>query len=214
MLIVNARRKAMKFISFDGIDGSGKSTQLDLFADYLTGEGYEVACFRDPGTTKLGESIREILLHREDIPLAMTAEMLLYMSARAQLVAEQIKPALEAGKVVLCDRFLLANVVYQGYGGGLAPETIWQVGNVATAGLVPDITFLFDVDLNTALERVGTNQDRLEKRGSEFFGRLRDGYLKEITRLPNHTIVNAAAPIDDVQQQVILHWNSMRAKAS
>ncbi len=93
----------------------------------------------------------------------MTAEMLLYMSARAQLVAEQIKPALEAGKSVLCDRFLLGECGLQGYGGGLAPETIWQVGNVATAGLVPDITFLFDVDLNTALERVGTNQDRLEK---------------------------------------------------
>lgn len=196
-----------RFISFDGIDGSGKSTQLQLFADYLTGLGHEVATFRDPGTTKLGEAIRDVLLHREDIPIAMTAEMLLYMSARAQLVAEQIKPALDAGKIVLCDRYLLANVVYQGHGGGLDIDTIWQVGYVATAGLQPDLTFIFDVDLAVAMERVGTTQDRLEKRGVEFFERLRNGYLVEAPRLPRYEIVEGSDTPEKIHQEILKLWN-------
>ncbi len=200
----------MKFISFDGIDGSGKSTQMQLFADYLTACGLDVACFRDPGTTKLGEAIREILLHREDIPLAMTSEMLLYMAARAQLVAEQIVPALDAGKIVLCDRFLLANVVYQGHGGGLDPATIWQVGQVATTNVTPEMTFVFDVDLGTAMNRVGTNQDRLEKRGREFFVRLREGYLLEVHKLPRFKVIDAAGTIESVHQQVIDEWLQCR----
>ena len=99
------------FISLDGIDGAGKSTQIDLLRLHLESIGDRVVCFRDPGSTKLGEAVREILLHREDIPLASTSEMLLYMAARAQLVAEQLRPALAEGATVICDRFLLANVV-------------------------------------------------------------------------------------------------------
>jgi dTMP kinase len=173
----------------------------------LIGLGHDVATFRDPGTTKLGEAIRDVLLHREDIPIAMTTEMLLYMSARAQLVAEQIKPALDAGKIVLCDRYLLANVVYQGHGGGLDIDTIWQVGFVATTGLQPDLTFIFDVDLPTAMQRVGTTQDRLEKRGQDFFQRLRSGYLVEATRLPRYEIVDASDTPERIHEQIVALWN-------
>ena len=107
------------FITLDGIDGGGKSTQIELLANWLASQGHSVQTHRDPGSTKLGTAVREILLHREDIPLANTTEMLLYMAARAQLVAENIRPALESGVTIVCDRFLLANVVYQGSAGGL-----------------------------------------------------------------------------------------------
>jgi dTMP kinase len=116
------------FITLDGIDGGGKSTQLAMLSQWLESQGFTVTNFRDPGTTPLGNAVREILLHREDIPLANTTEMLLYMAARAQLVAENIRPAIEQGNIVLCDRFLLANVVYQGSAGGGDVEALWQVG--------------------------------------------------------------------------------------
>ncbi len=112
------------FISLDGIDGAGKSTQIKLLAEWLVLRGHNVVSFRDPGATQLGESIRDILLHREEIPLSMKAEMLLYMAARAQLVTEQIEPALAKGQTVLCDRYLLSNVVYQGFAGGWISTTL------------------------------------------------------------------------------------------
>ena len=187
------------FISFDGIDGSGKSTQIKMLAEHLAELGSEVVCFRDPGATVAGEAIREILLHREEIPLATTTEMLLYMSARAQLVSEQIRPALAAGMIVLCDRYLLANVVYQGYGGGLDPETIWQVGNIATGGLQPDITLLLDIDVPTAMNRVGASQDRLEKRGKAYFAKLRQGYLSELPKASvRFAVIDASKPLEEV----------------
>ncbi len=200
-----------RFISFDGIDGSGKSTQLALFADYLRSTGHDVVCFRDPGTTKLGESVREILLHREDIPLAMTTEMLLYMAARSQLVSEQIRPALAEQKTVLCDRYLLANVIYQGYGGGLYVESLWQVGQVATGGLRPDWTVVFDLSVDTAISRIGAVQDRLEKRGKDYFQCLRTGYLEQLSRASStYFVADAEQPIELVQQSVRDAWNEIK----
>src|SRR5262245_37167265 len=123
------------FFSFDGIDGVGKSTQLLLFCNALRSTHHDVVECRDPGSTELGDAIREILLHGgESIPIGRRSEMLLYMAARAQLVEEVIRPALEAGKIVVSDRFLLANVVYQGHAGGLDIETVRTVGRVATDG--------------------------------------------------------------------------------
>src|SRR5437868_6589400 len=120
------------FFSFDGIDGVGKSTQLELFVQWLRESGRDVVSCRDPGSTELGEAIRKILLADFETPIARRSEMLLYMAARAQLVEQVIRPALARGQVVVCDRFLLANVVYQGYAGGLDVETLWNVGRVAT----------------------------------------------------------------------------------
>ncbi len=192
------------FVSLDGIDGGGKSTQLTMLADYLRQRGFEVAIFRDPGSSKLGEAVRDLLLHREEVPIGMTSEMLLYMAARAQLVHEMIRPALEKGKVVLCDRFLLANVVYQGCGGGLSLEALWQVGEIATDGLAPDLTVVLDLPVEVARARVGGSKDRLEKRSGEFFERVRTGFLEQVSRASKHfLVVDATHSIEDVHTQIV-----------
>jgi dTMP kinase len=194
------------FISVDGIDGAGKSTQMDLLEKWLSEQQHHVVRFRDPGATPLGEAVREILLHREEIPIAMRSEMLLYMAARAQLVDEQIRPALESGKTVLCDRFLLANVVYQGCAGGLDVDSIWQVGKIATGGLRPDVTIVFDVDTAVALQRVGTGQDRLEKRGFEYFQKVRQGFLEQVSHASDHSIVIDASPSPEVVHESVISY--------
>lgn len=192
------------FITLDGIDGGGKSTQLAMLSDWLKSQGHRVLNFRDPGTTALGNAVREILLHREDIPLANTTEMLLYMAARAQLVAENIRPALESGAVVLCDRFLLANVVYQGSAGGVDIEALWQVGRVATGGCMPDVTVVLDIDPKLASERIQRGQDRLEKRGIEYFRKVRQGFLEQLPRCGGVTgVVDADQSIERVHQSII-----------
>jgi len=194
------------FISLDGVDGAGKSTQIKLLCDALTARGHEVSQFRDPGSTKLGEAVREILLHREEIPLANTAEMLLYMACRAQLVSEQLNPALQSGQTVVCDRFLLANVVYQGSAGGLDVDTLWSVGNCATGGLSPDKTIVLDLDPEIAFTRIQRGQDRLEKRGLDYFRKVRNGFLAEVKKLgpPNcYCVVDASQSIESVHQQIL-----------
>lgn len=142
------------FISIDGCDGCGKTTQIELLAQWLDRRGYPVLTCRDPGTTPLGEAVRELVLHRHDLRIDPRAEMLLYMAARAQLVDEVIRPALAAGKIVLADRYLLANVVYQGYGGGLDVAALWEVGRVAVADVMPDLTIVLDVSPQMAAARL------------------------------------------------------------
>lgn len=188
------------FITLDGIDGAGKSTQIALLGDWLASQGHAVAKFRDPGSTKLGEAVREILLHREDIPLANTAEMLLYMSARAQLVAEQIRPALERNETVICDRFLLSNVVYQGCAGGLAVDELWLVGNCATQGLVPDICIVLDLEPELAFTRIQRGHDRLEKRGVDYFRLVRNGFLSQASRAGRKSLI-----VDATQTPMDVH---------
>jgi len=191
------------FISLDGIDGTGKSTQLALAAERLRGEGHDVLTCRDPGTTPLGESVRRILLDTYDTPIARSAEMFLYMAARAQLVAEVIRPALAAGKVVLSDRFLLANVVYQGYAGGLDVDELWRIGRTATGGLEPMLTIVLDMPPEAAAGRLTRPLDRMESQGEEFRRRLREGFLAEAGRRPEQiVVVDAARPIDVVQADV------------
>jgi dTMP kinase len=191
------------FISLDGIDGAGKSTQIALLREHLEANGASVACFRDPGSTPLGEAVREILLHREDIPLAGTSEMLLYMAARAQLVADQIRPALTVGQTVICDRFLLANVVYQGVAGGLDVDELWSVGKCATGGLAPDITIILDIDPEIAVKRLQRGPDRLEKRGIEYFQKVRVGFLDQVRRAsPRTLVVDAQQPVEQIQSAI------------
>lgn len=190
------------FFSFDGIDGVGKSTQIERFVDWLRQRGRDVVACRDPGSTPLGEAVRDILLHREEIPLAARAEMLLYMAARAQLVADVIQPALAAGKTVVSDRYLLANVVYQGHAGGLDVDALWQVGRIATAGVAPTLTFVLDMDSTAAAARRIGAADRLEKRGGDYRERLRQGYLAEAARDEKIVVVDAGRPVDDVAQEI------------
>lgn len=180
---------APRFIVLEGIDGAGKSSQVEPLVAWLRGRGQAVTTCRDPGATATGDAIRAILLDRHDLQLAPTAEMLLYMAARAQLVAEVITPSLARGEWVVSDRYLLANVVYQGHAGGLDPDSIRQVGAVATGGLEPDLVLLLDVDLETAARRLARPLDKLENRGDEYRGRLRAGYLAEAARRPDRIAV-------------------------
>ncbi len=165
------------FISLDGPDGGGKTTQVVRLADWLRSLGRTVTTCRDPGATPLGERLRAILLERSSIDIGMRSEMLMYMSARAQLVEEVIRPALERGEDVISDRYLLANVVYQGYAGGLPVDDLWLVGRVATGGLMPDLTLVLDLTTELARERVGKARDRMEDRSEEYHRKVRDGFL-------------------------------------
>jgi dTMP kinase len=189
--------------TFDGIDGVGKSTQLKLFCDWLQQRGADVVACRDPGSTGLGEAVRDLLLNRVDLAIHRRSEMLLYMAARAQLVEEIIRPALDAGKTVVSDRFLLANIVYQGYAGGLDVDDLRHVGIVATDGLMPDVTFLLDMDPQAATDRIRRAPDRMESQGDDFRIRLRDGFLAEAARFPDKIRrINAAQSIEDVQADI------------
>jgi dTMP kinase len=189
-----------RFYSFDGPDGGGKSTQATWFAEWLEGRGRRVVRCRDPGSTPLGERLREIVLERSELAIGMRAEMLLYMAARAQLVEAVIRPALEAGADVVSDRFLLANVVYQGHAGGLDPAELWEVGRAATGGLAPDRTFVLDVSPEEAARRMRRPWDRVEDRGAAYRERVRAGYLAEAARAPERIVViDASRPAEAVQ---------------
>lgn len=192
----------LPFFCFDGIDGAGKTTQIELFRDWLIDLGFEVVLCRDPGTTALGEQLRNILLSHGDTPIDMRSEMFLYMTARTQLVEETIRPALSAGKTVITDRFLLANVVYQGHAGGLAPERIWQVGEIATDGLLPELTFVLDLPPEVAAARRVGEPDRVEGRGDEFLRRVRDGFLSEAQTRDDIVIVDAGEEPHVVQARI------------
>lgn len=191
------------FFSFDGIDGGGKTTQIGRFCDWLRLRGLDVIACRDPGSTSLGEAVRRILLDSRSTPIARRSEMLLYMAARAQLVDEVIAPALAQGKTVVSDRFLLANVVYQGHAGGLDVEGVRQVGQVATAGIQPDMTFVLDLPDAEAAARMNRPLDRMERQGDVFRAALRSGYLAEAARCPERiVVVDAARSIDDVAVEI------------
>lgn len=191
------------FISFDGVDGVGKSTQLALLAEWLREQGRRVVTCRDPGSTGVGEQIRDLLLRRGDIEFGNRCEMLLYMAARAQLVEETIRPALAGGAAVLSDRFLLANIVYQGYAGGLDPKEIRLVGEVATGGLWPELTVLLDMPAQAALDRIVREADRLEQRGLEYMTKVRDGFLREADEQGARVAVVAAdRPPHEVQEEI------------
>jgi len=191
------------FFSFDGIDGGGKTTQIGLFCEWLRLRGLDVVACRDPGSTALGEAVRRILLDSRLTPIARRTEMLLYMAARAQLVDELIAPALAQGKTIVSDRFLLANVVYQGHAGGLDVDDVRQVGEVATAGLQPDLTFVLDLPDAEAAARMNRPLDRMEQQGSAFRAALRAGYLAEAARSPDRIVViDASRSIDAVAAEI------------
>jgi dTMP kinase len=191
------------FLSLDGIDGGGKSTQIALLAEWLREQGHDVAACRDPGSTALGDRLRAILLDAADLAIGRRAEMFLYMAARAQLVDEVIRPALDRGQTVLCDRFLLANVVYQGHAGALDVETLWRIGETATTGLFPDLTIVLDLPREEAARRLRRPRDRMEQQGDDFLERVRQGYLAEAARRPDRMrVVDAARPVAVVQAEI------------
>jgi len=190
------------FLCLDGLDGSGKSTQCRLLADWLRAQGRTVTTCYEPGSTALGEQLRAIVLqHRHQIGLA--AEALLFMASRAQLVAEVIRPALAEGHTIVCDRFELSTIVYQGHAGGLDPHQLRDVGRLATGGLEPDLTLVLDLPVDLARARRNRPADRLESRDEAYHQRVREGFLAEARRRPDRIKVIDASAATDVVQTLI-----------
>jgi dTMP kinase len=190
------------FISLDGLDGTGKSTQCQLLADWLRRQGFTVTSCADPGGTAIGDVLRDLLLHhRQEMGLA--CEAFLFMASRAQLTSEIIRPALEAGHAVVSDRYLLANVVYQGHAGGLDPDLLWEVGRLATGGLEPDLTMVLDLPVEDAQRRRTGAPDRMESRAIAYHEKVRGGFRAEAERRPDRVrIVDARQPMDAVHRVI------------
>ncbi len=168
------------FITVEGTDGSGKTTQIKLLEEYLNIKNFDVILVREPGGTKISEKIRNIILDTENSEMCINAEMLLYAAARAQLVSEIIRPAIQMGKIVICDRFVDSSYVYQGFGRGIDLKTISDINRVAVDGLIPDLTLFFDIDPSCALKRRldSTGADRIEREKIDFHTRVYSGYKK------------------------------------
>lgn len=191
------------FFSFDGIDGVGKSTQIELLSKWLVEQGRRVVTCRDPGSTPLGEQVREILLATDSgVAICRRAEMLLYMAARAQLVEEVIRPALERGDVVISDRYLLANIVYQAYAGGLELDAVRTVGAITVDGVMPDAVLLLDMPVAEADKRLNRQKDRMEQQGNDFRERLREGFLAEGARSSAIHVIDADRSIEAIHADV------------
>lgn len=190
------------FITFEGIDGCGKSTQAMLAYQYLHSLNYKVKLLREPGSTVVAERIRDILLNKR-LKMADTTELLLYEAARAEITAREIAPALSNGTIVLCDRFYDSTTAYQGFGRKLDIRMVKGLHKVAVGNIVPDLTFVFDVDLKTAASRQGKERDRLESQPKAFFNRVRLGFL-EIARRERRRVklIDATAPVDEVFEKV------------
>ncbi len=202
-----------KFITFEGIDGCGKSTQLRLLESYLTSRGLAFVATRQPGGTALGRLIRAALLDPAHGHVEPLAELLLYAADRAQHVRELVLPSLAAGRIVLSDRYADATVAYQGYGRGFDLKLIAELNELATGGLKPELTLLFDLDVTTGLGRVNrrgnelsaeAQADRLDREPAEFHDRVRRGYLEMARREPERFwIIPADRSIDEVHNLVI-----------
>lgn len=167
------------FISFEGTDGSGKTTQIALLSEYMQNRGFEPITLREPGGVAISERIRSVVLDNRHTEMDQVTEMLLYAAARAQLVAQVIVPALNAGKCVICDRFVDSSYIYQGYARGLGIDRVKAVNDIATRSLMPDITFFMDVDPEVALKRRfdSSQPDRLEMEGADFHRKVYEGYI-------------------------------------
>jgi dTMP kinase len=190
------------FIALEGLDGTGKSTQCRLLAGWLRARGRAVTECADPGSTSIGEQIRELVLHRRE-EMAPACEALLFMASRAQLTADIIRPALSAGRDVVADRYLLSNVVYQGHAGGLPAEQLWAIGRLSTDGVEPDLTIVLDLPVEAARKRRTGSADRVESRDAEYHTRVRAGFLDEARQHPERiTIVDASKPVDEVHEQI------------
>ncbi|HYF03826.1 MAG TPA: dTMP kinase [Patescibacteria group bacterium] len=192
------------FITFEGIDGCGKSTQLDMLAEVLETRGYEVLKVREPGATPLSEAIREILLSVKHT-ITPVAEMMLFAASRAQLVETVIRPALQSGKIILCDRFIDSTTAYQGYGRGISLDNIKKCNEIATNGLLPVRTYFLDISPECAKTRFqGQSLDRMERAGEEFFKRVRDGYNVIAVEQPERIVkLDAERSIGELHEGIL-----------
>lgn len=197
------------FITFEGADGCGKTTQLMLLAKYLKAQGREVVVTREPGARGLGEKIREILLNY-DGEVSSRAEAFMFLADRAQHIDVIINPAIKSGKIVLCDRHTDSSVAYQGYGRRLDIDEIKRLNSIATNGKKPDMTLIFDIDVETSMARVGDMKDRMESAGIEFFNRVRNGYLEIAKQEPNRVkVLDASKSIEEIHKNVIALYEKL-----
>lgn len=191
------------FITFEGGDGCGKTTQIKLIDEFLRDKGYKTLLTREPGSKGLGVKLREILLNY-DGEVSPTCESFLFLADRAQHVDCIIKPALKEGVIVLCDRHTDSTVAYQGYGRGLDLDQIHKLNNIATSGLKPNLTIVLDVDVETSQKRVGNEKDRMESAGIEFFERVRKGFLEIAKQEPNRVkVVDSTQSIEEIHKQIV-----------
>ncbi|MFA5059646.1 MAG: dTMP kinase [Candidatus Omnitrophota bacterium] len=191
------------FITFEGFEGSGKSTQAKLLCRYLRRKKMDVLHVREPGGVNISEKVRQILLDVKNKKMTKVCETLLYMAARAQLVEEVILPALRKGKVVVCDRFLDSTLAYQGYGCGVNIELIKMIGRFATQDVSPHLTLLFDIDVKKGLARAGRVKDRIESRSLDYHNRVRQGYLKIAKQNPKRIrVIDSLASKEEIQKSV------------
>lgn len=197
------KRKNMDgiFITIEGPDGAGKTTQRDLLKSYLEAKGYDVLITRDPGGNPVSEAVRKVLLNREFTEMGYMTELLLYAAARAQLVEENIKPALLSGKAVIADRFVDSSAVYQGIGRGLGVDTVYRVNEFALQGVKPDLTFLMYLDAKEGIARKKNQAelDRMENEKLEFHQRVAEGYAMLADEYPDRIIkIDATLPIENI----------------
>jgi dTMP kinase len=191
-----------KFIVLDGPDGCGKTTQTKLLADWLKGRDVDVATFRDPGDTAIGEKIRQILLSPEHSAMSTRTELLLYMAARAQLWAEKIAPALQENKCVILDRWLSSTYAYQGCAGGFGAENVSKIATDCLERPWPDLTIILDVDLETASNRLNRDLDRMEQKGDGYHQKVREGFLKLAKEHKDFVVVDATGDIQTVHERI------------
>jgi dTMP kinase len=199
-----------KFITFEGSEGSGKSTQAAKVLEYLKSKKLPVVLLREPGGVKISENIRKLLLDVNNAGMGDECETLLYMAARAQMVKEVLEPQLKAGKIILCDRFLDSTIAYQGYGNGIDIKTIEQLGLFATKGLKPDLTILFDISPEKGLGRAGRKKDRIESRSLDYHQRVRNGYLELSKQHPGRIkLIKVDAGVEEIFKKVKSHLDAL-----
>lgn len=192
------------FITFEGIEGCGKSTQVDLLRKHLTALGHEVLVTREPGGCPIGEKVRDILLDPGNSGMTALTELLLYEASRAQHVADVIRPALEAGVTVISDRFYDASTAYQGHARGLGADTVIELNLVATGGLKPDLTIVLDLPASEGLRRLGRDLDRIESEAIDFHEKVRNGYIELARKDPDRVkVVDSSGTIEETASEVV-----------
>ena len=195
-----------KFITIEGTDGAGKSTQIAMLVEFLKNKGIECVVTREPGGTKIGEKLREIVLDPENGEMTYVTEAMLYAASRAQHVEEKIIPALKEGKFVICDRFLDSSLVYQGYARGLETEMIEKINGYALCGIKPDITLFFDIHPEVGITRKKNmhDLDRIEQEKADFHQKVYNGYKTLAQKYPERIkSINAEKTIEEVHKQVV-----------
>ena len=203
------------FITMEGTDGSGKSTQISMLKTYLENKGYDVVFVREPGGTKIGEKIRKIILDNENDEMDYMAEALLYAASRAQLVNQIILPALKKGSIVLCDRFVDSSIVYQGIGRELGEPNVAKINYIATGGLKPDITILLNISPDKAIERKKQQKelDRLEQQKYSFYKKVYSAYINLAKKNRNRIkLIDASKDIQTIHNNIIIEIEGLIKK--